>query len=48
MIYIAPCIMFWMRAYSLRGEVGGGWALEFSNFLGPVKLLRADRRGAGE
>ncbi len=24
--------MFWMRAYPLRGEVGGGWALEFSSF----------------
>ncbi len=37
MIYTAPCIMFRMRAYPLRGEVGEGWALEFSNFLGPVK-----------
>jgi hypothetical protein len=44
MIYTAPCIMFWMRAYSLRGEVGGGWALEFPSFLGPVKWERADRR----
>jgi hypothetical protein len=33
MIYTAPCIMFWMRAYPLRGEVGGGWALEFSSFF---------------
>ncbi len=24
MIYTAPCIMFWMRAYPLLGEVGGG------------------------
>jgi hypothetical protein len=24
-----------MRAYPLLGEVGGGWALEFSSFLGP-------------
>ncbi len=24
--------MFWMRAYPLRGQVGGGWALEFENF----------------
>jgi hypothetical protein len=39
----APCIMFWMRAYTLRGEVGGGWALEFLSFLGPVKWERADR-----
>jgi hypothetical protein len=44
MIYTAPCIMFWMRAYPLRGEVGGGWALEFESFLGPVKWHRADRR----
>jgi hypothetical protein len=36
--------MFWMRAYPLRGEVGGGWALEFESFLGPVKWHRADRR----
>jgi hypothetical protein len=31
MIYtapLAPCIMFWMRAYPLRGEVGGGWTRE--------------------
>jgi hypothetical protein len=44
MIYTAPCIIFWMRAYPLRGEVGGGWALEFESFLGPVKWQRADRR----
>jgi hypothetical protein len=36
--------MFWMGAYTLRGEVGGGWALEFASFLGPVKWERADRR----
>jgi hypothetical protein len=44
MIYTAPCTMFWMRAYPLRGEVGGGWALDFPSFLGPVKWERADRR----
>jgi hypothetical protein len=44
MIYTATCIMFWMRANPLRWEVGGGWALEFESFLGPVKLHRADRR----
>jgi hypothetical protein len=44
MIYTAPCILFWMRAYPLLGEVGGGWALEFESFLGPVKWHRADRR----
>jgi hypothetical protein len=36
MIYAAPYVIFWMRAYPLRGEVGGGWALEFPSFLGPV------------
>ena len=36
--------MFWMRAYPLLAEVGGGWALEFESFLGPVKWHRADRR----
>jgi hypothetical protein len=36
--------MFWMGENTLRGEVGGGWALEFPSFLGPVKWQRADRR----
>jgi hypothetical protein len=44
MIYTAPCIMFWIRAYPLRGQVEGGWTLEFESFLGPVKWHRADRR----
>ncbi len=35
--------MFCVRAYPLRGEMGGGWALEFES-LGPVKWHRADRR----
>ncbi len=35
--------MFWKRAYPLLGEVGGGWALEFSSFLGPVKWHPAVR-----
>jgi hypothetical protein len=39
MIYTAPRIMFWMRAYPLRGQVGEGWALEIESFLGPVKWL---------
>ncbi len=34
-IYTALCTMFWMGAYTLLGEVGGGWALEFPSFLGP-------------
>jgi hypothetical protein len=44
MDYTAPCIMFWMRAYPLRGQVGGGWALEIESLLGPVKWHRADAR----
>jgi hypothetical protein len=40
----SPCIMFWMHAYPLRGEVGGGWALEFESFLGPLKWHQAYRR----
>jgi hypothetical protein len=42
--YTAQSIMFWMRAYPLQGQVGGGWALEFESFLGPVKWHRANRR----
>jgi hypothetical protein len=34
MIYTALCIMFWMRAYPLLGQVGVRWALEFSSLLG--------------
>ncbi len=33
-----------MRADPLRGQVGGGWALEIESFLGPVKWQRSDRR----
>ncbi len=44
MIYTAPCIMFWMCAYTLRGQVGGDWALEIERFLGPVKWHQADMR----
>jgi hypothetical protein len=44
MIYMAPCVMFLMWADTLRGQVGGGWALEMESFLGPVKWHRADRR----
>ncbi len=35
MFYTALCIMCLMCAYPLLGQVGGGWALEFSSFLGP-------------
>jgi hypothetical protein len=31
--------MFWMRAYPLLGEVGGGWTLEFPSFFGPQMEL---------
>ncbi len=44
MLYTAPCVMFLMRADTLRGQVGGGWALEIETFLGPVKWHRADRQ----
>ncbi len=27
--------MFWIRAYPLLGQVGGGWILEILSFLGP-------------
>ncbi len=35
--------MFWMCAYPLPEDVGGGWTLEFESFLGPVKWHWADR-----
>ncbi len=35
MIYTALCIIFWMCAYPLLWQMGGGWALEISSFLGP-------------
>jgi hypothetical protein len=34
-------VMFLMRADPLRGQAGGGWALEIDTFLGPVKWHRA-------
>jgi hypothetical protein len=36
MVYTARCVMFLMRADTLRGPVGGGWV--------PVKWHRADKR----
>ena len=39
-----PYEMFLMRADPLRGQVGGGWALEIETFLGPVKWNGAVRR----
>jgi hypothetical protein len=44
MIYTAPYVMLLMRATPLRGQVGGGWALEIDTFLGPVKWHRAIRQ----
>ncbi len=38
MIYTAPCVRFWIWADRLRGEVGGGLALEIESIVGPVKL----------
>ncbi len=31
-----------MRADTLRGQVGGGWALKFESFLGAVEWHRGD------
>jgi hypothetical protein len=39
-----PYVMLLMRANPLRGQVGGGLALEIETFLGPVKWQRAVRR----
>jgi hypothetical protein len=36
--------MLLMQADTLRGQVGGGWALDIETFLGPEKLHRAVRR----
>jgi hypothetical protein len=36
--------MFLMRADPLRGQVGGGWALEFESFLVPAKWHGANSR----
>jgi hypothetical protein len=43
MIYTALCIKFWTRAYPLRGEVGGDWALEIEGFFGSSEM--ASSRG---
>jgi hypothetical protein len=32
LIYTAPYVLFLMRADPLRGQVGGGWALETETF----------------
>ncbi len=36
MMYTAPYLRFLMREDPLRGQVGGGWAMEIETFLGPV------------
>jgi hypothetical protein len=35
MLYTSLYVMFLMRADPLLGQVGGGWTLEISTFLGP-------------
>jgi hypothetical protein len=35
LIYTAPYVMFLICADQLRGQVGGGWALEIETLLGP-------------
>jgi hypothetical protein len=42
MISTAPCVMFLMRADTLRGGVGWGLALEIESFVGPWKWHRSD------
>jgi hypothetical protein len=44
MIYTAPCIIFWMRAYPLRGQVGQGLGPGNREFLGPKQWHRVVRR----
>ncbi len=44
--YTSLYIMFLMRANLLLGQVGGGWALEISTFLGPP-LSPPPRTGGG-
>ncbi len=42
-LYIPECFAL-MGANPLRGQVGGGWAMEIETFLGPVKWHRTVRR----
>jgi hypothetical protein len=39
MIYTALCIMFWMRAYPLLGQGGGGLGPGILEFFGPQMAL---------
>jgi hypothetical protein len=41
MIYTAPCVMLFMRADPLQGQVGRGWALEIECHFGPKKVKQA-------
>ncbi len=43
MIYTAPRVVYLMRADTLRGQVGGGWALEIEILLGPVTQKTRDK-----
>ncbi len=45
MIYTALCVMFLMRADTLRGDVGGGVGAGNLEFFGP-QMARADIIGA--
>jgi hypothetical protein len=38
MIYRAPCIMFWVRAYPLLGQVGGGLGPGIREFFGSCEM----------
>jgi hypothetical protein len=41
MIYTAPCVMFLMWAGTLRGQVGGGWAMQGNlEFFGTLRYLK--------
>ncbi len=44
MIYTAQYVIVLMRADTLRGQVGGDWALEIDTFLSPIKWHQAIRR----
>ncbi len=43
--YTAPCVMSLMRTDTLRGQVGGGWALEWKVF-GPCELASSRKASA--
>ncbi len=38
--------MFLMRADALRGQVGGGWALEIERFFGPCEMASSRKASA--